>query len=219
MRIIIRYIVLFLCVQILPFSILRASGKNKNPVFLVHGFCDDDSKMKHIAKSLLTEGYTVYSTKLEPSAGQLGIDDLALQLNDFIKSNVKDEQRIDLVGFSMGGLICRYYLQKLNGLCRTDHFISISTPHHGTITAFTLWNKGALQMRYNSAFLLDLNNDLDKLNTLHFLSIWTPFDLMIVPASSSHVAVGCEKKVNCILHPLMVSDKYCINAIKCELLK
>lgn len=191
----------------------------RNPVIIVHGFNNNETKMKHIAKSLSDLGCTVFSVSLKPSSGKLGIDDLAQQLKNFISDKIDSDQNIDLIGFSMGGLVCRYYLQRLNGLNKVDHFITISTPHNGTWIAFLLCNKGAKQMRFASDFIIDLNKDLDKLKSLKFTSIWTPFDLMILPTSSSHIDFGKEIKIKCLLHPLMVSNKKCIKAIECELLK
>jgi triacylglycerol lipase len=42
-------------------------------------------------------------------------------------------------------------------------------------------------MRPGSAFLLDLDSDRHTLKGKNFTSIWTPADLMIVPARSSIV--------------------------------
>ncbi len=41
-------------------------------------------------------------------------------------------ERIDLVGHSEGGLIGRYYVQKLNGAHRVRHLVTLGTPHRGT---------------------------------------------------------------------------------------
>lgn len=45
-------------------------------------------------------------------------------------------------------------------------------------------------MRPNSDFLCDLNRDCATLERAGFVSIWTRFDLMIVPARSSLLPVG-----------------------------
>ncbi len=36
----------------------------------------------------------------------------------------------------MGGVVSRYYLQRLGGLARVRRFVTISSPHHGTVTAY-----------------------------------------------------------------------------------
>ena len=64
----------------------------------------------------------------------------------------------------MGGIVCRYYLQRLGGIARVDRFVAISAPEHGTWWANTCpaellrW-PGVAQLRPDSAFLRDLNSD------------------------------------------------------------
>ncbi|WP_409013479.1 esterase/lipase family protein [Dyadobacter sp. CY351] len=81
--------------------------------------------------------------------------------------------RIDLIAFSMGGLISRYYLQRLGGLAKTDRFITIATPHHGTLAAYFLPFPGIKQMRPNSLFLIDLNGNLEQMQELVFVSYYS----------------------------------------------
>ncbi len=191
----------------------------KIPVILVHGISDDSSKMEHMAHFLRHRGWTVYSISLKPSSGQIGIDQLAEQLNTFINEKITPTQKFDLIGFSMGGLVCRYYVQRITNPSHLDHFITLSSPHHGTLTAYLSRNKGARQMRINSEFLRDLNRDITKLNQLKFTSIWTPFDLMIIPSSSSRTGIGREIKIAALAHPLMVKNQKCLRAIETELLR
>jgi triacylglycerol esterase/lipase EstA (alpha/beta hydrolase family) len=61
-------------------------------------------------------------------------------------------------------------------------------------------------MRPNSPFLADLNADVQMLRKINFTSIWTPYDLMIVPAKSSQLGIGKEVNLPVLLHPLMLTD-------------
>ena len=61
-------------------------------------------------------------------------------------------------------------------------------------------------MRPGSRFLEDLNRDVEMLDRISFTSIWTPLDLMIVPANSSRVAAGRPIRVRTLAHPLLVRD-------------
>jgi triacylglycerol esterase/lipase EstA (alpha/beta hydrolase family) len=106
----------------------------------------------------------------------------------------------------MGGLVSRYYIQRLGGIDRVQRFITISSPHKGTIVAYGTWLAGAVQMRPNSDFINDLNSDVEMLKQLNFTSIWTPYDLMILPAESSQLGIDKEVILPVILHPLMLTD-------------
>lgn len=191
---------------------------NKYPVILIHGINDSAKNMRHIKKHLSEFGFIVHSVDLLPSSGEVGIEVLASQLDNFINTKIECYQQFNLIGFSMGGLICRYYLQRLNGLSRIAHFITISSPHFGTLTAYLSNKMAARQMRTNSNFIKDINDDLKILKSIKVTSIWTPLDLMILPASSSSLSVGKEIRVWCVLHPLMLRSIKCMEIIKDELL-
>lgn len=51
------------------------------------------------------------------------------------------------------------------------------------------------------------------------MSIWTPLDLMIVPASSSVIPVGRELKIPVLLHDWMIKDARVLEAIAAFLLE
>jgi triacylglycerol lipase len=65
----------------------------------------------------------------------------------------------------------------------------------------------------NSAFLQDLNRDVAMLNQLNFTSIWTPFDLMIVPANSSQMPVGKNVQVPVLTHATMITEPRSLVAV------
>lgn len=174
--------------------------------------------MQSIHRFLMRSGWEVYSINLIPSSGELGIDELALQLHDFIKQKIKHRQQFDIIGFSMGGLVSQYYIQKIGGCKRINHFISISTPHNGTMMGYLSNTKGGRQMRYRSPFIQELRRGMNSLRQLKFTSIWTPFDLMIFPASSSKVPFGHQIKIGCVFHPWMVSHSKCLKAIHTTLI-
>ncbi len=107
----------------------------------------------------------------------------------------------------------RHYLQRLGGLSRARRLITISTPHHGTRIARFLDGQGCVQMRPESHFLKDLNSDVRTLDQVDPVSIWTPLDLTIQPATSSILPVGRDLKVRVIQHTLMLWSRTVIDAV------
>lgn len=178
----------------------------RNPVLLVHGIFDTGKVFHKMLPYLQQKGCTVYDLDLEPNDGYVGLDQLAQQVADYINATFPPEQPIDLVGFSMGGVVSRYYMQRLGGIDRVQSFITISSPHHGTWIAYCNFGLGCVQMRPDSNFLQDLNRDVDILKQVNFTSIWTPYDLMIVPANSSRLPVGTEVIVPVLTHARMLTD-------------
>lgn len=165
------------------------------PVVLVPGFGDDDgASLERLFSRLLVEGRTVAILHCGDSYGKHGIEALALRLESYVEhlhQNAATEQ-IDLVGFSMGALISRYYIQRLRGKDRIRRFISISGPQHGTWTALGVparllgW-KACLEMRPKSELLRDLNEDTDPWGNVEVHSVRSNFDHMIVPPKSSEL--------------------------------
>jgi triacylglycerol lipase len=112
----------------------------------------------------------------------VGIDELAVKLADEIERQLGATQCFDFFGFSMGGLIGRYYLQRLGGAARMRRFVTLATPHRGSWTARLMPSRPALAQMYpDSDFLTDLNQDLTVLAEHDFLAFWTPFDLSVTP--------------------------------------
>jgi triacylglycerol lipase len=193
------------------------SSLDRNPVILIHGIWDTKAIFSKMSARLTELGWCVYSLNLTPNDGSLGLDSLAKQLADYISETFDPEQAIDIVGYSMGGIVSRYYVQRLGGINRVQRFITISSPHKGTLTAYSLPLPGYLDMRPDSGLLRDLNQDVTVLKRINFTSMWTPFDIMILPSSSSQMPVGKEIKLNVMLHRQMVTEPQSINALVEEL--
>jgi triacylglycerol lipase len=186
---------------------------NEIPVFLVHGITDTHRKMRHLATALQQQGRTTHSIDLHPNNGSGKLDVLAEQLRDYINKLHPGNKPFDLIGFSMGGLVSRYYLQALGGRDRVRKYITISTPHRGTIAAFFSKGDGIEQMRPNSDFIAALNRDLSILQSLDYTAIWTPWDLIILPANSSQLGIGKEIQIPVLLHAWMVSDRRVVDRV------
>ncbi len=199
------------------FSSKMNSSLDRNPVILIHGIWDTKIIFSKMSARLTELGWCVHSLNLTPNDGSLGLDSLAQQLADYISQTFHPEQSIDIVGYSMGGIVSRYYVQRLGGINRVQRFITISSPHRGTLTAYSLPLPGYLDMRPNSSLLRDLYQDVTMLKRINFTSMWTPFDVMIVPSNSSQMPVGKEVKLNVLLHRQMVTDTQSINALVEEL--
>lgn len=183
------------------------------PVILVHGIKDTGAKMQKIADRLQQLGRKTYSIDLHPKYGSIGLHLYAEQLWGFIDRHLGATAPFDLVGFSMGGLVTRYYVQRLGGIDRVQRYVTIAAPHQGTIAAHFSNLDGVVQMRPQSAFLQDLTQDVQMLSQLEFTSIWTPWDLIILPANSSQLPVGKDISLPVLAHPLMVSDSRSLGAI------
>src|SRR5208337_3989040 len=105
------------------------------PVVLVPGIWDTSSVFNRMAARLEKAGWSVCAVSLKPNDGSVTLEQSADELRQLIDERLGPRQSLDLVAFSMGGLVARYYAQRMGGLARIRHFVTISTPHHGTEAA------------------------------------------------------------------------------------
>ena len=173
-------------------------------VVLVHGIYDSAKSMRWIRRLLESRGWHVYAISLKPNDASVPFDVMARQLDAFVTATFPAGEKFDLVAFSMGGLVSRYYIQKMGGYRRVRRLVTISTPNHGTLWAWLGGRAGIKQMRPGSEMLRDLNGDLGKLVPLDYTSIYTPLDLTILPAGSSCLPVARNVITWVPFHALMV---------------
>lgn len=180
---------------------------------LVHGWRDSEKQLAPLARHLRSRGRAVVTPRLSPSDGAVGLDRLAEQLRQAVDRELGAGARFDLVGFSMGGLVSRYFLQRLGGLGRVRRFVTVASPHRGSVLAKFVSNAGCRQMRPGSPFLADLDRDLDALAAAGFTSLYTPLDLMVFPGHSGITPVSKNIPVWMPAHPLMIAHPHCIRLI------
>lgn len=197
---------------------MNTSEQSNTPVVMVHGFWDTCKVFNRMAAHLKRKGKIVHhSLTLQPNNGTISIEKMAEQLKFYIDSNLGEEQQITLIGFSMGGLVSRYYLQYLGGLERTEKLITISTPHYGTFTAYAFNRIACVEMRPKSIFLEKLNDDLYLLKHLPITSIWATYDTTIIPNDSSQLGIGTNIKLPFGIHPLMPFSSKVLRLVEKEL--
>lgn len=174
-------------------------------VVMVHGILERGKNFKMLRERLEKQGVACHVVELKPSDARTGIEVLARSLAEQIASELGSEQSFSMIGFSMGGLVSRYYLQNLGGARRCDQLITLASPHHGTWTAYLYPGKGARQMRPNSPFLRQLAASEDQLGEMPVTSYRTALDLVILPTTSS-IWERAENRLHFApLHPLMLN--------------
>ncbi|MBK8169357.1 MAG: lipase [Sandaracinaceae bacterium] len=182
-------------------------------VLLIGGIWDNDKKLAAIAAALRASGRVPVLHQLVPCNGSAPISELAQQVARAIDS-VSPNSKVDILGFSMGALVVRYYIQRLGGRERVRRFISMAGPHSGTHTAWFMSVPGVRDMRPGSALLRDLASDMHPWGDVDVHTILTPFDTMIVPATSSRLAgVKSHTTIPALLHRLLANDTRVIKRV------
>jgi triacylglycerol lipase len=168
-------------------------------------------RMKYIQQELLLAGYPdAHLLEITPHNGSISIESMAIQVLQQIEETEKRfpaEGRADVIGYSMGGLVFRYVIQRLGGKDLFRTFISIATPHHGTVTAYLRRGEGVRQMRPGSELLRELNGDPNPWGSVKVYSFRTPLDLMVLPSNSPIICCSANKQFMVLCHPWMTHSK------------
>ncbi|WP_314612003.1 esterase/lipase family protein [Streptomyces stackebrandtii] len=158
------------------------------PVVLLHGFVDNRSVFVLLRRVLTRHGrdcveslnYSPLTCDLRSAAELLGrrVEEIRARTG---------HAEVDIVGHSLGGLIARYYVQRLGGDTRVRTLVMLGTPHSGTTVA-PLADAHPLvrQMRPGSAVLRELAGPAPGCRT-RFVSFWSDLDQVMVPVETARL--------------------------------
>ncbi|MEU8616803.1 alpha/beta fold hydrolase [Streptomyces sp. NPDC048623] len=165
-------------------------GTASRPVVLLHGFVDNRSVFVLLRRALARHGHDcVASLNYSPLTCDLRS---AAELLDRRVSELLDRTghtEVDLVGHSLGGLIARYYVQRLGGAARVRTLVMLGTPHSGTVFApLAVADAHPLvrQMRPGSEVLRELAGPAPGCRTRH-VSFWSDLDQVMVPVETARL--------------------------------
>ena len=185
----------------------------RNPIIFIHGLWNTSHIFTSITSKLDDIGIEYFAPTLNHSYGMTSIIDLTNLLNDLILEKYGLEKKIDILGFSMGGLIGRYWMKKFNGYKRTRRFITVGSPHNGTLMAQLVPKypfRGISEMKINSSLLRDLAKYNFLLNDIECISFFTYWDLMVFPGwranlnNGEKISLKVYKHRNLVIKPSAV---------------
>ena len=194
----------------------------RNPIILIHGLWNNSSIFSSITSKLDDIGIEYFAPTLNHLYGITSIIELTNTLNELILEKYGFGKKVDILGFSMGGIIGRYWIQKFNGCNRIRRFISIGSPHKGTLIAQLVPKypfKGISEMKINSKFLREMAiNDflLDDIECINFFTYW---DLMVFPGWWTNLNFGKKISVKVYKHRNLVRNKFVVEKIIDEITK
>jgi len=112
------------------------------------------------------------------NTGRTGLQKLGNRLADEIR---RLDCRVNLVGYSMGGLVIRSALTQHPEL-DVNRIVTMNTPHQGSLAAAFLPLAACRDMRPGSSFLEKTESAPWPWPTL---AVWCPGDLMVLPGWSA----------------------------------
>jgi triacylglycerol esterase/lipase EstA (alpha/beta hydrolase family) len=178
----------------------------KRPIVLVHGVLVNDGVWLTMRRFLLRQGVEpVYTLNYGPPLA--GIEWFAQQLHARIEKirAATGAERVVLVAQSMGGLVARAYLRRF-GSEHVAMLVTIGTPHHGSLLAYSFPGTCLAQMHPGNPWLVALNRNEVAPAPVPITSIWSRHDNMVVPQASSVLACAENIALIGVAHNALVSD-------------
>ncbi len=195
--------------------------KLERPLVLVHGLWNTPTLFRRLKDRLDQPESYVMSPHLPHRFGRVIIRQLATELDYQINKTFAPDTTIDLLGFSMGGIISRVWLQEMNGFKRTCRFFSIGCPHNGTLTAQLVPSAilpGVADMKLGSQLIKSLNQCSKKLKNVECRSYFSYLDLMVFPGFKGVLPYGPSIPLPVLTHKCLIKDSRSIEIISRDLL-
>lgn len=158
------------------------------PVLLLHGFVDNRSVFTLLRRSLRKHGWT-HVQALNYSPLSCDIRTAAALLGRHVEQICEQtgQRQVDIVGHSLGGLIARYYVQRLGGDTRVRTLVTLGTPHSGTRAVPLLTPHPIVrQMRPGSDLVGELAKPAPGCRT-HFVAFWSDLDQLMIPVETARI--------------------------------
>lgn len=193
-------------------AVVPADQARLGPVLLVPGYGGSTSGLAELAASLEDEGR---ETVIVPSPGN-GTGDLrghARALSDIATAAIDEgSPSVDVVGYSAGGVVARYWAAELGGDAQARRVVSLASPQHGADLAAVASElapdacpQACRQLAPESDLLRRLNAGDETPDGPRWVAIWTEDDATVTPPSSGTLEGALSYSVQSVCPGLKVS--------------
>ena len=157
------------------------------PILLVHGLVDNRSIFTLLRRALQRRGFGQVLT-LNYSPFTQDVRAAAARLERLVERTCEQTgyERVHVVGHSLGGLVARYYVQRMGGDARVHTLVTLGSPHSGTHAAYLLPQRLVRQLRPGSELMQELAAPAGACRT-RFVAFWSDLDQLIVPKRSARL--------------------------------
>jgi pimeloyl-ACP methyl ester carboxylesterase len=158
------------------------------PILLVHGIVDNHTIFSPLERALRRRGFSDLSSfdyGVLTSDVRTTAQDLAIAIEKLTAES--GYEKVHVIGHSLGGLITRYYVQRMGGHERVHTVVTLGTPHQGTALA----RAGSVlplirQLRPDSDVIAELSQPAPDCDT-RFIAFHSDLDQLIVPGRNARI--------------------------------
>jgi hypothetical protein len=172
----------------MPANLADRTGGSAEPIVVLPGLADNMAVFTPLRTGLEDCGVgPVVAFAYNPLVGD--VCSVAAKLAEQVEQlcAITGASRVRLVGHSLGGLIARYYVQRLGGDARVDLVVTVATPHRGTMAAWLLPPLPLVrQLRPDSELYAELAEPAPMCRT-RFVTFSSSGDAVILPARNGQL--------------------------------
>ena len=190
-----------------------ADQATPGPVLLVPGYGGSTDGLSVLAAALDDEGRDARVVPA-PGDGRGDLREQAENLADAVDEALDDSgaPSVDLVGYSAGGVVVRWYVDQLDGAGDVRRAVTLSSPHHGTDLAALAGDlagdacpEACQQLAPDSDVLRTLNAGDETTPGPLWAALWTTDDQTVVPPTSGTLEGAVDFSVQSVCPDLSVS--------------
>jgi triacylglycerol lipase len=192
------------------------------PLVLVHGLWDTPRLFRRLEDQLHGRRQPLLVPHLPHGLGQRPLLELASDLGRQVDQRFGADRPVDVLGFSMGGVVARTWIQLAGGCGRVRRLISVGSPQRGSLVAAPWpgrWLASIADMRPGSPLLRQLNGDVSALAGVDCCSFWCLTDHMVIPSWTGVLPVGRRQQLPVWSHKQLISSPAALEPIVAELLR
>ncbi len=157
------------------------------PILLVHGMIDNRMIFAVLRQRLRRRGFgRVFTINYSPATNDIreAAKDLSRAIEELVART--GYERVHVIGHSLGGLIARYYAQRLGGDERVHTLVTLGTPHGGSLLAYGLPVRLGHQLRPGSDLLNELTLPAPLCRT-RFVAYFSDLDQVVIPHENGRI--------------------------------
>lgn len=157
------------------------------PIILIHGVIDNHTVFAFLRRALKRRGFgRIITLNYSPLTDD--IPRVARRLKSLVEKVRRETgyERVHVIGHSMGGVIARYYVQRLGGDQWVHTLVTLGSPHSGTMPAYLVPHSVVKQMRPDSPVVAELDAPAAGCRT-RMVAFWSDLDQMIIPKRNARI--------------------------------
>jgi len=157
------------------------------PILLLHGLVDNRSIFTVLRRALRRRGFgRIWTMNYHVLTHDVRVAAQRLAATIEAVCEQTGYERIHVIGHSMGGIIARYYVQRMGGDARVHTLVTLGSPHGGTRAAHLLPRGVCRQLTPRSDVIAELAQPAAGCRT-RFVSFWSDLDGLISPKASARI--------------------------------